>query len=129
MKKYIQAASIWLLIIPLAILNGGLREYVLNPLGPIALPLSGVILSVLIFVVALLFIPKIKNCQRRDYFLFGVIWFVLTNGFELALFSREGGGVGDLIHSYNFSTGNLWLLIVLTTLFAPALVMKIKQNA
>lgn len=66
MKKYIYAILIWILIIPIAILNGGLREHVLNKLGDIALPLSGIILSVCIFIVAFLFIPKIKNCIKKQ---------------------------------------------------------------
>ena len=53
-KKYAQAVLIWILIIPLAILNGGLRENVLNKLGDIALPLSGIILSLCILLVALI---------------------------------------------------------------------------
>lgn len=45
MKKYIQILGIWFLIIPLAIINGGVREKILIKLGNIALPLSGFILS------------------------------------------------------------------------------------
>ena len=85
MKKYIQAVGIWFLIIPLAILNGGLRENVLNKLGSISLPLSGIILSICIFVIAYLLIPKIKNCKSKDYIIFGVIWFLLTNLFDMSL--------------------------------------------
>ena len=67
LNKYIQATGIWFLIIPLAIINGGLRENILIKLGDIALPLSGIILSICIFVVAYLLIPKIKNCKKTDY--------------------------------------------------------------
>lgn len=45
MKKYTIAFLIWVMIIPIAILNGGFREYVLVKLGLLALPLSGIILS------------------------------------------------------------------------------------
>ena len=45
MKKYTIAFLIWVMIIPIAILNGGFREYVLVKLGMLALPLSGIILS------------------------------------------------------------------------------------
>ena len=40
MKKYAIAFLIWVMIIPIAILNGGFREYVLVNLGMLALPLS-----------------------------------------------------------------------------------------
>ena len=67
MKKYIMAILIWIMIIPIAIVNGGFREYILVKLGILARPLSGIILSVCIFVVAYFLVPKIKKCVKRDY--------------------------------------------------------------
>lgn len=128
MKKYRYAFLIWVSIIPIAILNGGFREYVLVRFGGLALPLSGIILSVCIFVIAYLFIPRIKNCEKRDYIFFGVMWFVLTNLFDLGAYVQEGIGFVGLLQSYNIFTGNTWLLVVLTALFAPMTVMKIKEK-
>lgn len=128
MKKYIQAVLIWILIIPIAILNGVLRESVFNKLGSIALPLSGIILSICIFVMAFLLIPTIKNCKKKDYLFFGLIWFVLTNLFDLSMYISEGGGFSDLLNSYNFMSGNLWILVVLTTFVSPIVVAKLKKN-
>lgn len=127
-RKYIQAIGVWFLIIPLAIINGGLRENVLIKLGDLALPLSGIILSMCIFLVAYLLIPKIKNCESKDYIIFGVIWFVLTNLFDLFMYISEGGGLKQLLDSYNFLEGNLWILVVITTLVSPILVSKIKSK-
>lgn len=128
MKKYVFAFLIWIMIIPIAILNGGFREYVLVKLGGLALPLSGIILSICIFIVAYLLVPKIKNCVKRDYIFFGVMWFVLTNLFDLSAYIKEGEGFAGLLQSYNIFTGNTWLLVVLTALFAPMIVMRIKEN-
>ena len=128
MKKYVFAFLIWVMIIPIAILNGGFREYVLVKLGGLALPLSGIILSICIFIVAYLLVPKIKNCVKRDYIFFGVMWFVLTNLFDLSAYIKEGEGFARLLQSYNIITGNTWLLVVLTALFAPMIVMKIKEK-
>ena len=116
------------MIIPIAILNGGFREYVLIKFGILVRPLSGIILSVCIFIVAYLSIPKIKNCVKRDYLLFGVMWFVLTNLFDLSAYIKDGEGVAGLLKSYNIFTGNTWLLVVLSALFSPMLVMKIKEK-
>lgn len=88
MKKYACAFLIWVMIIPIAILNGGFREYVLVKLGGLARPLSGIILSVCIFIVAYLLVPKIKNCVRIDYIFFGVMWFILTNLFDLSAYIK-----------------------------------------
>lgn len=128
MKKYVYAFLIWVMIIPIAILNGGFREYVLVNLGGLARPLSGIILSVCIFVVAYLLVPKIKNCVKRDYFFFGVMWFILTNLFDLSAYIKEGEGFAGLLQSYNIFMGNTWVLVVLTALFAPAIVVRIKDK-
>ena len=128
MKKYLFAFLIWVMIIPIAILNGGFRQYVLVKLGGLALPISGIMLSVAIFVVAYFMVPKIKNCAKRDYIIFGVMWFVLTNLFDLSAYIRDGGGFADLLYSYNFLTGNTWILVVLSALFSPMIVMKIRNQ-
>ena len=128
LKKYVQIIGIWFLIIPLAIINGGLRENILIKLGSIALPLSGIILSICIFIVAYLLIPKIKNCTRRDYIIFGIIWFILTNLFDLLMYISEGGGIEELLNSYNFLKGNLWILVVITTFISPIMVSKIRKK-
>ena len=128
MKKYMYAFLIWVMIIPIAILNGGFREYVLIKFGEFARPLSGIILSACIFIVAYLLVPKIKNCVKRDYIIFGVMWFILTNLFDLTAYIKEGEGFAGLLHSYNIFTGNTWILVVLTALFAPMAVMKIREN-
>lgn len=128
MKKYAYAFLIWVMIIPIAILNGGFREYVLVNLGGLARSLSGIILSFCIFIVAYLLVPKIKNCVKRDYIFFGVMWFILTNLFDLSAYIKGGEGFAGLLQSYNIFTGNTWLLVVLTALFAPTIVIKIKEN-
>jgi len=128
MKKYVFAFLIWVMIIPIAILNGGFREYVLVKLGGLALPLSGIILSIYIFIIAYLLVPKIKNCVKRDYIFIGVMWFVLTNVFDLLSYIKDGEGFAGLLQSYNIFTGNLWLLVVLSALFSPIIVMKIKET-
>lgn len=127
MKKYVMAIFIWIMIIPIAILNGGFREYVLVHLGILARPLSGIILSICIFVVAYFLVPRIKNCVKRDYMIFGVIWFILTNLFDLSMYIMDGGGFVDLMKSYNILTGNTWLFVVLTALFAPVTVMRSRK--
>lgn len=126
MNKYLKAVGIWFLIIPIAILNGVLRESVLNKLGNISLPLSGIILSICIFLVAYLLIPKIKNCKRKDYIIFGIIWFILTNLFDLLMYISEGENFLALINSYNFMSGNLWILVCITSLISPIVVYKLK---
>ena len=94
----LKSLIIWICFIPAAILNGGLREYVLAPaIGQKwALPASGIILSGLIF-----------------------LWILLTVIFEFATGLSGGNSIAELLAAYNPLTGNLWLLVLATTLFSP----------
>lgn len=73
-------------------------------------------------------IPKIKDCTRGDYLAFGVLWFVLTNGFDLRMILAEGGGLSELLALYDVTTGNLWLLVVIVTALAPYLAAKWRRK-
>jgi hypothetical protein len=120
---------IWLAIVPLAILNGALREGILEPLigSKIARPLSGVILIILIFIVSFIFLPRLKKGTPRIYLIIGLLWVLATVVFETALSLFMGMSFNEIIHAYNITTGNLWLLVVLFIGFAPTVVAKIKK--
>jgi hypothetical protein len=120
---------IWLSIIPLAFLNGGLRELLLIPwLGEsLAEFISVIILCLLIFIVSLIFIPRIGRGKQKTYWKIGVLWILLTIVFETILVFVTGGSFQELLKTYDITTGNLWLIIVLFTGVAPWLVAKIKR--
>lgn len=129
MKKYLKALGIWLLLTPLGILNGGLRIYITEPLfGNIALPLSGIILSIMIFIVSYLLIPKIGKCKTIEYIFIGVCWATLTNIFDLLVTIIENRPLSDFLKMYNITTGNLWILVIMTTLTSPVIVTKIRNE-
>jgi len=120
---------VWLLIIPLAILNGGLREEILIPwIGEsCAEPISGIILCLLIFLVSLVFIPKIGKGKPKTYWKIGFLWVVLTIVFETGLGVMMGYDFCELLKAYDITTGNLWLVVVIFTGISPWLVAKIKR--
>ena len=122
--KILKSLIIWICFIPSAILNGGLREYVLAPAfgQKWALPASGIILSGLIFLITWLMYPRlIKNSTRKERWLTGMIWAVLTVIFEFAIGIAEGHSIAELLAAYNPLTGNLWLLVLAATLFSPVM--------
>ncbi|WP_052299072.1 hypothetical protein [Thermodesulfatator indicus] len=59
----LKAAGIWLVIVLIAIVNGIFREKVLTPLlgSDLALPISGISLAMLVFVVSFIFIPLLAR--------------------------------------------------------------------
>ena len=120
---------IWLLMIPLAILNGGFREVFLTPrLGEsYAQPISGIILLLLIFLGSFISIPRIGKASQKKYWIIGILWVALTIVFETTLGLAMGDTFEKLFKAYDVTTGNLWLLVVLFTGVAPWLVAKIKQ--
>ena len=127
----LKSISIWLLIIPFAILNGVLRESVLNRLlgQSIALPVSGILLSLFILLISYFLIPKLKATNSRTYCNIGLIWVVLTLIFEFGMGLSMGESFSKMLSAYNPFSGNLWLLVLMVTGVSLWLVMKIRKNA
>jgi hypothetical protein len=120
---------IWLSFTPLAILNGGLRQYVLEPqLGEtIAGILSVIILCLLIFIVSFIFIPKLGFGNKRTYLLIGIIWVFSTIIFETIFGIAMGLPITEIIQAYNIATGNLWLVVILFIGITPIIIAKMKR--
>ena len=125
----LKSILIWISIIPLAILNGGLRQKILDPLfgEKFANPISGLILCILIFFVSLIFIPRLGKGNTRIYLIMGIIWVSLTIIFETILGLFMGNTFKEIINAYNVTTGNLWLIVVVFMGIVPFLVAKIKH--
>ena len=104
----LKSLLIWLCFIPLAILNGGLRDYVLvRIIGERwALPTSGILLSIVIYIVSWLLLPRIiKRCSTRGCWLIGICWATLTVAFEFTAGLASGHSLTELLAAYNPLTG------------------------
>ena len=127
----LKSLPVWLCFIPVAILNGGLREYVLaKAIGAEwALPVSGITLSVCIFLITWLLLPRvIKAFTSKEGWLIGTGWALLTIVFEFAAGLAGDSTVSELLAAYNPLTGNLWLLVLMITLLSPIIVKHIQHN-
>lgn len=126
---FIKSTGIWLLLVAGAVGNGLLREKVLAPLveDQFALPLSGVMLSVLIFVVAYLTIPFIEKSEDRIYVFIGLLWVVLTLSFEF-IFGHYGAGKSwrEIVAVFDVTNGNLFILALITSAASPWLAAKMQ---
>jgi len=120
---------IWLSIIPLAIVNGALREgFLISLIGDkFAYLISGIILCILIFIISFIFIPKLGKGTKKTYLTIGIIWFFSTIIFETILGLFEGIAFNEIINSYNITTGNIWLIVVIFTGIVPFLIAKVKK--
>jgi hypothetical protein len=124
-----KSTLIWLSIIPLAILNGGFREmFLISWFGEsLAEFISVIILCLMIFIISLIFIPRIGKGSPKTYWKIGGLWIFLTIIFETVLGLALGNSFSELLQAYDITAGNFWLIVVLFIGIAPWLVVKIKQ--
>ncbi len=122
-----KSLAIWVLIIPLAIANGFMRDSLLEPLmGKYALPLSGIVLSALVFLLCWFFVPRLGAANQRTYIITGACWVVLAVAFECAMgiFILKASW-GELMAAYNPASGNLWVFVLMCIGIFPWLSAKI----
>lgn len=126
---WLKAAALWLAILVLAILNGLLRENALVPAfgnftGFIA---SGSILSICIFLVAFTTAQCYGPLTSSQWLLVGLFWLLLTVVFEFS-FGRvvQHKTWAELFVAYTFREGNIWPVVLVSTLLSPWLAAKLR---
>lgn len=127
---FLKTSMIWFVIVILAIVNAIFRETVLvSLLGQnIALPLSGILLSLIVFIVTYLSSPLFGKNNILIYFLMGLQWVVMTLLFEFLFgYYVIGKSWSSLLQVFNIMKGDLMILVLLVSLFSPILVAKIKN--
>ena len=121
----------WLVILGLAIANGILREEILIPaLGkPGGLILSGVLLSMLIVLVAYVLVRYSRDLAASKGLQIGVLWLSLTLAFEFS-FGRyvQHKSWAELLDAYAFKEGNIWPVVLVVTLLAPYLALRLRAG-
>ncbi len=125
----LRSVAIWLLILVLAVVNGGFRETVLLPnIGRQgAFLLSGILLSLCIVIVAIIFVGWLRLRGLSQCLFAGLIWLCLTLFFEFGfgLFVQERSWAA-MLEAYTFKDGNIWPLVLVVTFFAPLLATRIR---
>ncbi|MCP5215537.1 MAG: hypothetical protein H6995_11070 [Pseudomonadales bacterium] len=128
--QVIKATGIWLLFVMAAIINGVLREDLLTPWfgAALALPLSGILLSIFIFIITYLLVSLIASSKQTTYLTVGLLWAALTLSFEF-LFGHYFLGKQwlDITKVFNPSEGNLFILVIFVTLISPRIAAKLKN--
>jgi hypothetical protein len=122
MSVILKATGIWLLIVVAAIINGLLREKLVAPMLGIetALPISGVTLSIVIFLFSLMSVSFIGSSETKTYLFIGIYWVLLTLSFEF-LFGHYvvGKSWHELMQVFNIQKGDLFLVVLFVTAFSP----------
>jgi len=127
-----KASILWLGLACLAIGNGLVREAVLAPaLGAhVALPLSGLTLSILIFLVTCLSLGYFGQQRQLTFLLIGLQWALMTLAFEF-LFGHYVAQKPWSVLAQNFDvrSGDLFSLVLLVSTFSPWAAAKLKGVA
>lgn len=127
----LKAVMIWCIIAVFAIANGIFRENFLELyLGePIALPVSGITLSIIIFTITFLLFKLIEKNRPLIYLYIGIQWVVMTLLFEF-LFGHfvMNRSWQELFQVFHVFEGNLFLLALLVSLFSPIIVSKMRKR-
>lgn len=127
--RTLRTLAVWFLILLGAIANGGLREAVLLPrLGTtLAFLLSGVLLALLILAITLGCVRWLSVRNPAQALRTGAFWLLLTLCFEFGFGLVQGKPWPELLQAYTFQDGNLWPLVLLVTLFAPLIALRIRD--
>ena len=126
---FLKTGAIWFIIAVLSVGNGVFRESVLVPsIGySLALPLSGITLSVIVFVVTCLSFEFFGRQGALGYFLMGTQWVVMTLLFEFVfghyVLSKSWS---DILQVFDIMKGNFFVIVLAVSLISPILVAKIK---
>lgn len=127
----LKATMIWCIIVVFAIANGIFRESFLELYleESIALPISGITLSIIIFTITFLSFKLIEKNRPLIYLYIGIQWVVMTLLFEF-LFGHfvMKKSWQELLQVFHVFEGNLFLLALLTSLFSPIIVSRIRKR-
>lgn len=116
--------GIWMLMAVVAVLNGVLRETVIIPrVGeyPGHVISTALLVGAILLLSYLYFSKTSAEYTQTELVLVGVVWTVLTVGFEFLVGYLEGTPVSVTLGQYDVLAGQIWILVPLTLLVAPLL--------
>ena len=127
----LKATGTWLIMVIAAIANALLREKLLTPAigSETALPVSGLLLSFLVFMVAFGFVLFFDSSEGKATIFIGLVWFALTLSFEI-LFGHfvTGKPWHAIMQVFNVKKGDLFIFVLLSALISPWLSAKLRNR-
>lgn len=116
--------GIWVVMAAIAVANGVVREIVLIPrVGEY----TGHVLSTAVLVAAILFVSFAYfsrtpvDYAQGELLLVGILWAVLTVGFEFVVGYVEGTPVSVTLGQYDVLAGQIWTAVPIALLISPLL--------
>lgn len=119
---FLSPLGLWVVMAIVAVLNGGFREVVLIPrVGEyVGHVLSTALLVAAILLVSFVYFQRTAIEYRYvELVLIGIVWTVLTVGFEFLVGYVEGTPVSVTVGQYNVLAGQVWIAVPLALLSSP----------
>lgn len=125
----LKALGWWVPMVGIGIANGILREKLLSSaIGQAAaLPASGALLALLVFLYTLLVAPALGADSAPAFWAVGGLWALMTVAFEF-VFGHVvmGRPWSDLLRVLLLHKGDLMLIVLIVTLTAPYLAARLR---
>ncbi|KAA3609667.1 MAG: hypothetical protein DWQ05_22305 [Calditrichaeota bacterium] len=127
---FLKACLVWLLMMVFAVGNGLFRDnFLASQLNPaIALPLSGITLSILILLITYFTLPILGKHPPQTYIFIGAQWVLTTLAFEF-IFGHFVAGKPwpEILQIFKVWQGNFFLIALVVTFIAPVTVAKLRD--
>jgi hypothetical protein len=117
-----RAFAVWLLIVLVAVINGGIRQALISPRtgDTVGHAISTIMLCAAILLLCSVTIGWMQPATRREVWRIGALWATLTLSFEcLAGHYVFGTPWRQLLADYNVFRGRIWVLVLITTAIGP----------
>jgi hypothetical protein len=124
-----RAAAVWFGIMLIAVANGALRIFVIVPLTGegVGHIVSTLFLCLFVLFTAAATIRWIGAAGTAPLCAVGGLWLAMTLAFEfLAGHFLFGNSWDRLLANYDVAGGRIWVLVLVTTFFAPLLGRKLR---
>ncbi|KAA3657709.1 MAG: hypothetical protein DWQ10_12720 [Calditrichaeota bacterium] len=131
MKTLLIYIAAWFGMVPLAILNGIIREKFYGPsVSELSAHQLSTLIALVLFGIYIFYMVKFfpMNSSAQALFI-GGMWITMTICFEF-LFGHYvvGHPWSKLLHDYNIMQGRVWILVLVWTFFAPYVFYKIRSE-
>lgn len=127
----IRSIITWFLFIPIAIINGIIREKVYRPyVGDLAGHQISTVIAIIAFFTLSHFMlgDRLSGVSTTTVFLIGLMWMLLTITFEFGFgYFVEHIRLEKLVEDYNLLKGRVWGLMLLTIVITPYIIKLIRN--
>jgi hypothetical protein len=126
-----RALITWVLFVPVAVLNGIIRETTYKPrVADLAAHQISTVTAIIAFLILSYFMWNhyVSNASTSQLLLIGLLMTVMTILFEFGFGHYIDHVSWDrLLNDYNILKGRVWILILITELFTPLLIKKVVE--